>query len=149
MNKAEDNKHATQQSTQCDTDTLLALKSAGKSYREIAQITGISKDRINRKIKHLLPTYNTEQYKSLRADILAEMQRKLLLQCDPERLKKMPAASAILAVCQLYDKERIERGLSNNDQPIMVIIKAPSVSIDQSNKVIDIGDNSISDKNSG
>ena len=148
MNKAENTTTATKQPAPCDTDTLLALKSAGKSYREIAQITGISKDRINRKIKDLLPTYNTEQYKTLRADILAEMQRKLLLQCDPERLKKMPAASAILAACQLYDKERIERGLSNNDQPIMVIIKSPSVTIDQSNKVIDIESSSISDKTS-
>jgi hypothetical protein len=108
---------------QCDTDTLIAIKSTGKSYRDMAEITGMSKDAINRKIKHLLPTDATKQYINTRADILAEMQRKLLLQCDEERLKKMPAASAILAACQLYDKERIERGLSNNEQPILVLVK--------------------------
>jgi hypothetical protein len=122
----------------CDTDTLIAIKSTGKSYREMAKITGISKDVINRKIKHLLPIDATQQYINTRADILAEMQRKLLLQCDTERLKKMPAASAILAACQLYDKERIERGLSNGDQPIMVIIRDRPQPAQVEGKVIDI-----------
>ena len=47
--------------------------------------------------------------------ILAHIQLKLLSQLDDDRLKRMPAASAVLAACQLYDKERLERGMSSEN----------------------------------
>jgi len=117
---------------------------------EIAKITKTSPSNVSTTLKRYNITLNRlNEYKSNRGDILASYQDRILSTISEADIKKAPLGSKVLAVCQLYDKERIERGLSNNDQPIMVIIKSPSVSIDQSNKVIDIGDNSISDKNSG
>lgn len=124
---------------QCDTQSLIALKQAGKSYRDIQAITGIKKDAVRRKIKDLLPTEETTQYKNLRADILAEMQRKLLMQCDDARLKKMPAASAILAACQLYDKERLERGQSTENIAQLTAAVASIKSAEMSHDVTDNG----------
>jgi hypothetical protein len=55
---------------------------------------------------------HAQSYKEHRADILAGMQAKILAHVDDERLKKAPAGSLILAACQLYDKERLERDMS-------------------------------------
>jgi hypothetical protein len=44
----------------------------------------------------------------------------------------------VLAAAQLYDKERIERGLSNNDQPVMIIIRDRQQPAKVEGDVIDI-----------
>lgn len=53
-----------------------------------------------------------ETFKKNRADILAAFQRKILKHVDEAKLKSAPAGSLVLAACQLYDKERLERNQS-------------------------------------
>lgn len=97
-----------------DNETLVALKQAGKSYREIEAITGIHKDVVNRRIRYLLPDEDTKTFINNRADIFARMQQNILQSIDDVDIKKAPFGSRILAACQIYDKERTERGLSNS-----------------------------------
>ena len=96
-----------------DKSKALNLRLTNKlSYSKIAELQGVSPQAIHSAIKHLLPTDAIKSYQENRADILSSYQIKLLQQLDEDRLKKMPAGSAVLAACQLYDKERLERGES-------------------------------------
>ncbi len=61
-----------------------------------------------------------KSFKNNRADILAAWQMKLLSYIDIEKLKKAPAGTLVLAACQLYDKERLERGESTENSSIIV-----------------------------
>jgi len=82
------------------------------SYKAIAAIQGVSPQAIHGRIKDLLPIPETQVFIDNRADILAHTQLRLLKQLDDDRLKKAPAGTLVLAACQLYDKERLERGMS-------------------------------------
>ena len=98
-----------------DDATVLGLADAGKSCQDIAHLTGVHKSTIARQLQHLRPRKTTEIYKSLRADIAAEMQRKILRRCDLRDVKVSTARDlkeAMTAWAILYDKERLERGQS-------------------------------------
>ena len=92
------------------------------SYAQIAVIQGVTKQAIHQRIKDLLPTPETKVWQDHRADILAHLQLKLLSFIDNEKLKKTPVGSLILAMCQLYDKERLERGQSTANHAISISI---------------------------
>ena len=94
------------------------------SYKQIAQLQGVSKQAVHSSIKGLLPIPETKVFQDHRADILANIQMKLLSQLDHDRLKKAPAGSLVLAACQLYDKERLERGESTENVSIHADIQA-------------------------
>lgn len=116
-----------------DTEAAIKLKLDNKlSYQQIAAIQGVSKQAIHQKIKDLLPTDTSRTYQEHRADILASLQAKLIQSIDDEKLKKLPAGSAILALCQLYDKERLERGqaTSISDVDIRAIIASIPPNVD-------------------
>jgi predicted DNA-binding protein YlxM (UPF0122 family) len=99
-----------------DTSDLVKLRIDNKlSYQQIADIAGKSKQAIHSKIKKLLPTEDTNIYKNQRADILANLQYKLLSSIDDKDIKKAPVGSRVLAACQIYDKERLERGQSTEN----------------------------------
>lgn len=55
---------------------------------------------------------DVDNYIKNRAVILAGMQYRLLSSITQDDIKKTPVGSRILAACQLYDKERLERGES-------------------------------------
>lgn len=83
---------------------------------QIAETIPASPQLVSKVMKRYGITANmTNSYKEHRADILAGMQAKLLEQVDDARLKKAPAGSLVLAACQLYDKERLERDLSTTN----------------------------------
>ncbi len=96
-----------------DVSTAVDLKlNHHLSYAQIAAIQGVTPQAIHQKIKDLLPIPETKVWIDNRADILANIQLKLLSHLDNDRLQKAPAGSLVLAACQLYDKERLERGMS-------------------------------------
>jgi hypothetical protein len=49
-------------------------------------------------------------FKEHRADIIAGIQERLLSSVTEADIQKSPMGSRVLAACQLYDKERLERG---------------------------------------
>ena len=96
-----------------DVSTALKLKIDNNlSYAKIAAIQGVTPNAIFKRIKHLLPDQFTDTYQANRADILSAMQVKLLSQVDDSRLKKMSVRDAVVSAAILYDKERLERGMS-------------------------------------
>ena len=95
-----------------DRSAALKLKvTNGLTYEEIARIQGVSKQAVHKAIAGLMPTADTDIYRSKRGDILAEMQRKILDSIDYQDIKKSPLGSRIVSAGILYDKERLERGL--------------------------------------
>jgi hypothetical protein len=106
-----------------DDATILALHDAGKGCRQIADIIGdIGKSSIAKRLKHLTPRKTTEIYKTHRADILAEFQRKCMNTLDSAEIKKMQPRDRVMAMGIAYDKERVERGLSDaSTRPLVVI----------------------------
>ena len=110
------------------TDVSAALNlrlNNGLSYAQIGKIQGVSKQSIHRCIKNLLPPPEIKLYQDHRADILSHLQVKLLANVDEARLKKASAYQLIGSMGLLYDKERIERGLSTaNLSMLMADIEA-------------------------
>lgn len=99
-----------------DVSKMLALKTVNQlSYSEIAAIDGTTPQNIHSKIKDLLPTEETKTYQEHRADILSNLQLKLLSNLDDDRLKKASAFQLVGAAGLLYDKERLERGQSTEN----------------------------------
>lgn len=97
--------------TSSDNTVLLALHEAGKSTREIEAIVGLDHSTIAHRLRHLTPRKTTEIYKSLRADIFAEKQRRLLMLNDKGDSKTQRDIATCIGI--YYDKERLERGLSS------------------------------------
>jgi hypothetical protein len=94
-------------------------------------------------VVHVLQRYGIIQqevtdFTNNRANVLAGLQHRLLNSVTDEDIKKAPLGTRVLAAAQLYDKERIERGLSNGDQPIMVIIRDKPQPVQVEGKVVDI-----------
>lgn len=58
---------------------------------------------------------HVDNFKRTRADILAGLQEKILNSLTDEDIQKAPMGSRVLAACQLFDKERLERDLSTSN----------------------------------
>ena len=86
------------------------------TQREIAETVPASPQLVSAVMQRYGITPNqSKSFKEHRADIFAGMQAKILEHVDDDRLKKAPAGSLVLAACQLYDKERLERDLSTSN----------------------------------
>lgn len=84
----------------------------GLSYNRIAAIQGVTPPAVLNKIKHLLPAAETDIYKTQRADIFSHAQLRILSSITASDLKKAPLQAKVVSAGILYDKERLERGLS-------------------------------------
>ena len=92
------------------------LKSKGLNNAQIAKIQGCSTTNITMVLQRYGGVLQeTEDFKNHRADIFANLQHRLISSITPDDIKKTPTGSRILAVAQLYDKERLERGLSTQN----------------------------------
>ena len=91
------------------------------SYNRIAKIQGVTAQAVHQRLKQFLPTQETEIYKNNRADILATAQLKILTQIDQPKLKKAGLRDLVVSAGILYDKERLERGLSSQNVSYNVI----------------------------
>lgn len=105
---------------------IVALHEAGSSTRDIAAIEGIRHhSTIARRLKHLTPRQSTEIYKTHRANILAEMQRKISMVCDlralrpPKTMRDLSDAAKSLSI--LHQMEQIERGNTPASRPLIQI----------------------------
>ena len=63
-----------------------------------------------------------ERFKSVRADLLASVQKRVLSELTLDKLKKATAQQLVTVFGILYDKERLERGKSINDQALYVVL---------------------------
>lgn len=98
-----------------DKGKALELKLKGNTYAEIAAIQEVSPQAIHQSIKHLLPNKDTKVYQDHRSDILSEIQRKLLVSVDDDAIQKASLLQRMTSFAIVYDKERIEKGLSSGN----------------------------------
>lgn len=92
------------------------LKAPDLSQVEIAKLNDCDNTTVCKVLKEYgLQQTKVEEFKSNRADILAGIQAKLLNSINDEDIKKAPLGTRVLASCQLFDKERLERDLSTSN----------------------------------
>lgn len=96
----------------------------GLTYQEIADILKTSKQTIHRNLIKLIPDSTTEIYKEHRADILSHAQLRMLSNMTDAKLKKASARDLVISTGVLYDKERLERGLSTGNIDIHADVQA-------------------------
>lgn len=101
-------------------DQIVALHEAGVPTRQIEKVIGtLDHSTIARRLKHLTPRKTTQIYRELKADILAEKQRKLLMQSDSVNAKDARDLATAFGI--YYDKEQVERGQGGDSRPMIVI----------------------------
>jgi hypothetical protein len=92
---------------------ILKKREMGLTIPEIANAFEVSPATINRALHdYRAATGAVEEFKAVRGNVLADLQRRLLNSVTDLDIKKAPLGSKILAFCQLYDKERLENDLS-------------------------------------
>lgn len=97
-------------------EKMAELRDKGLSYQQVADIIGCHKSNVIRRLQHV--GYDKDEvnhYKQYRADYLTFQQLRIDKYITNDKLKKSSAAQLVLMKCQLYDKERIERGLSTEN----------------------------------
>ena len=108
-----------------DKEKIAALREKGLSITDIARIVGCAKQTVFYHLHNMdVEQEQIEEYKTNRADYLAGMQLRLLASITPEDVRKMQPGSRILGACQLFDKERLERGLATSHEK-MIVLQVP------------------------
>ena len=98
------------------THTLIELRLKGLTYEEIAKVVGCHLSNVQVRLRRVDFELNgLKTFKASKGDILALYQRKLLSSISDADIKEAPLGSRVLAACQLYDKERLERGQSTSN----------------------------------
>lgn len=89
------------------------LREKGLSFGDIAKYFNCSKSAVHAALKRFgIITERIKVFRENRADALAEMQERILSSIDLASIKKASMPARVLAMAQLYDKERLERDLS-------------------------------------
>jgi len=116
---AQDNKtttldhNLTPQSGIIPTETLYHYRKKGLSYADIGQLVGLTKQAVHQRLhKEGLADTSLSDFIATRADMFALVQRKILYSIDENVIKAAPLGARTLSIAQLYDKERLERGLA-------------------------------------
>lgn len=97
-------------------DYIIDLRSKGLSYSQIAKVVGCTKNNISLRLQGIeAEESEVSEFKNHRADLFAKLQMQFMNSLTSADIKKMPGGSRVLAIAQLYDKERLERGLSTSN----------------------------------
>lgn len=84
--------------------------------REVAKICDTDHSYVVQVMQRYNITSNiVDDYKVNRADIFAGLQHRLVSSITDAEIKKAAIGTRILAACQMYDKERLERGMSTSN----------------------------------
>lgn len=95
---------------------LEAMHNAGIGSRDIATITkSMDHSTICRRLKKLTPRKSSEIFRELRADVLSEVQRKILTRATTHIENARDCRDYATAFGVFYDKERLERGQSTEN----------------------------------
>jgi len=104
-------------------EEILDLKLKGFSHSRIADILGCDKSNITQRLKkYRSELEGLEGFKKNRADIFALHQIRALANVTDKKLKEASLRDIVIATGVLYDKERQERGQSENKNSISIIL---------------------------
>lgn len=111
-----------EQSDPCPLDMIFQLRTVnGLSERQIAKMVGKSKTTVHYWIKkHNIPDKAALQaFKATRGDRFAAIQKEIAENIDLDDIKKASLLQKSTTICQLYDKERLERDLSTSNVSVL------------------------------
>jgi len=99
--------------------SLLEYRMQGKTYQNIADIYGKTKQAIHQQIKgiyDLIDKNSLDAYKANKTNLLNGIESALLEQTvNPIKLKAMSVRDAAVSFGIIYDKGRLEQGLSTEN----------------------------------
>ena len=96
-----------------DLIRALDLRLQGCTLVYIAETVGCTIGRLRGLLKRYdLVAKKVQSFKDHRADIFADLQRRILKSITDADLARTPVGSRLLALCHLYEKERLERDLT-------------------------------------
>jgi len=109
--------------------SLLEYKMQGRTYQEIGDIYGKSKQAIHKQIQgvyNLVDKNNLEAYRANKLNLLHGIESTLLQEVvNPNKLKDMSGRDAAVSFGIIYDKGRLEQGLSTEN----IAVKDASVEL--------------------
>jgi hypothetical protein len=113
-------------SRKIDVHKAFDLRLRGLTYEEIAKQFGCCKQSVQEALAPFqVPDGGTvDLFKDRRADILAATQVRLLQGLTDEKIKQAKLGELSIAFGTLFDKERLERGQSTQNQGVMVVFQA-------------------------
>ena len=98
------------------TESILEFRSKGLTHAQIAQLLGCDRSAITQRLLKIDADLQIlENYKKHRADIITLKGRQVLKNITPSKLQKASAYQLAGIFGLLYDKERTERNLSNQN----------------------------------
>jgi hypothetical protein len=101
---------------------MIEYRKKGLTYQEIGDLLGCSKVNVWERLQPFsYEIDNLNNYKDERADTLALYQQVMLSGITEDKVKKAHISHLTTAFGILYDKERLERGLSTDNQARMSI----------------------------
>ena len=104
-------------------ETIIELRKKSLSTRQIAKILGCDHSNIVRRLNaYKAELQGIEPFKRNRADIFAVVQSKIINNITEKDIQKASLLQKTTAISQLYDKERLERGLSVTEGIIDVLL---------------------------
>jgi hypothetical protein len=109
------------------------------SYRQIAQLEGVTAQAVHQQIGHLLPTEAVQYYQRKKTDILDTAALKVLSQIDDRRLKKLSGRDAAVSFGILYDKSRLEQGQSTGNLAILGSVEVLTRRAGSNNNLRNVG----------
>jgi len=102
----------------------LAKINPNLSQQQIGQIVDCDQAYVSRVLKRYgVAQDKTDEFKQLRADILAGVQSKLIESIDTDDLSKVSLRDKVVCFGILNDKERLERGLSTQNFELAMIVQ--------------------------
>lgn len=104
-------------------ESIIELRKKRLSTRAIAKLLDCDHSNIVRRLQgYKNEILGIESFKRNRSDIFAIVQARIINSITDDDIKKAPLGTKTLAVCQLYDKERLERGMGDASTAINNIL---------------------------
>ena len=106
-------------------EDIVDLQSRGLSNTQIAKVLGCDHSNISRRLRPLIQTIDhTHKYRKNRALLLAYEQQRIRQAITDADIAKASLRDKVLSIAILFDKERLESGLSTQNIAYADIVKA-------------------------
>ena len=105
-------------------ERMLQLRNKELTDGEIAALLGCDRSNVTKRLAKYAPKLERiDSHKKYRADILTDLQIKVLDNFTPDKIKECTVPQSAVVYGILYDKERIERGQSTTNLSIAGVIE--------------------------
>jgi len=97
-------------------DYLISLRNKKLTHDQIANIVGTSRSNISQRLKEVEDQISwTTEFRANRAFLLSNLQHRIINSITPADIQKANLRDKIISAGILFDKERLEMGLSTSN----------------------------------